>query len=406
MDILKKSFTGKFIAIISVIFGVMIVTICFNVITKISSLTAKKNNNQIVCVKSGKMEDEYNYNSDDLPVTNDYISENIVNDIKEVTFFNMIKWVSPTIIYNEDAYSVTNAIAAKSDFITGYNLELLEGSNFMDGSDSNEMLISDSLAEILGSGESLLGKTIDIEIDRWEEKEEKLYTTYTIIGVYKSPKNLVKVQKGIPEVIVSYNSESREPYMNLLVNSENIEKFKYKLEDYLKNELGDERDFIIWTGNIMQIWNDLEWLDEVVTMIKVFFYILGGVTLVITGFSVFSMVMISVTERNREVGLKRALGCTKIDIIKMFFVESSITILVGIIPGVFIASLFFPTVLDGTLNSLTGGMFDLSEMVTYRLDPLSVLIASGVTLISGAVFGIFPSLSSVNAMPIEAIKDN
>lgn len=395
------------ITIISVALGIMIISICMNINFKLEYLISNKSKNTIINVMSGTQRGSDYITESDAPY-NDAILKNLQIDFPDIIGLTKISWARSTFLYNDELYKTGHAIHTDSTFLKTLNIDLLSGSNFMDESRENEVLISTDVASIIFEDVNPIGEVFLLRNSIWNNEtktEEITFDSYNIIGVYKSSDTVTKMMTGIPDIIFNSLPEEELGYMTMRVDTKSPEVFKSSIKQYLKNELGDDKDVIIWNGSIKNPYDESGWFKEITKMMILFFSILGGVTLVVSSFSVFSMVMISVTERGREIGLKRALGCTKISIIKMFMLESAIFILIGSIPGVFLAYLFFPVVLDSTLPSITGGSLDLSNSVTKNMEFIPIIISVGITMFMGAVVGIFPSITSVSVRPIESIRE-
>jgi putative ABC transport system permease protein len=399
--------TKSAITIISISLGVMIISICINVNFKLAELKTSKNGNQNIVIMSGYEKDGMTNFEGGVPY-NDTILENIASDIKSINAINKIKYAENAFSYNDELYKADSCIAVQSSFLENFSLDLIDGTNFIDGTDSKEAMISDVTAELLFQDSSAIGQFVEYKSEIWDDDDERQinYIPYKIIGVYKTPATFRKKQLGIPDIIYSFDSFEEEPYLVLNVKSNNIEVLRNSINEYLKAELGSDRSFLIWSGNIVQDWNNFEFIDEIVDLIILFFNVFAAVTLVVSSFSVFSMIMISVAERSRDIGLQRALGCTKPEVIKMFVLESLVIVLIGSIPGILLSLVFFPEVLASTLPAITGGDIDFSQSISTNMELIPILISVGVTMLAGSIFGVFPSLTAVSSMPIEAIKEN
>jgi len=103
------------------------------------------------------------------------------------------------------------------------------------------------------------------------------------------------------------------------------------------------------------------------------------------------MMLTTVTERTREIGLRKALGAKKRDIILQFLVESIMLTFVGGILGIFL----------GWFISL--GISRFSAIVT-KVSFLSILLGCGVSTLTGIIFGYYPAKKAADLNPIEALR--
>lgn len=154
----------------------------------------------------------------------------------------------------------------------------------------------------------------------------------------------------------------------------------------------DKDDFTIRTQE-----DALATLGNVTSILRAFLTSIAGIALVVGGIGIMNIMLISVVERTREIGLRKAVGATNRDILEQFLVEAVILTLVGgltgIILGIGIAGAA-ALVLSRTLT--TGWSFSL---------PLSaILLGVGVSTLTGLVFGIYPARQAAKKHPIEALR--
>jgi putative ABC transport system permease protein len=118
---------------------------------------------------------------------------------------------------------------------------------------------------------------------------------------------------------------------------------------------------------------------------------IAAISLLVGGIGIMNIMLVTVTERTREIGLRKALGAKKKVIITQFLIESVILTFVGGIFGVILG-----VVISYLYSSLTGSLFVLS--------PVSILLAFGVSAAIGVIFGWYPSQKAANLQPIEALR--
>jgi putative ABC transport system permease protein len=117
----------------------------------------------------------------------------------------------------------------------------------------------------------------------------------------------------------------------------------------------------------------------------------AGISLVVGGIGIMNIMLVSVTERTREIGIRLAVGARARDVLRQFLIEAVLLSVVG-----------------GLLGILTG--YWLAPMLTKfagfptLISSQSVLLAFSVSAIIGVVFGFFPALKAANLDPIDALR--
>jgi putative ABC transport system permease protein len=120
------------------------------------------------------------------------------------------------------------------------------------------------------------------------------------------------------------------------------------------------------------------------------------------GIGIMNIMLVTVTERTREIGLRRALGAKRRHTIYQFLLESVLLTLIGGLIGVAIGILFGSNVTS--LISTGFGMGAGGSEAKVMIDMSTILIAVGVSSAIGVVFGLFPALKASRLDPVEALR--
>lgn len=138
-------------------------------------------------------------------------------------------------------------------------------------------------------------------------------------------------------------------------------------------------------------------LSSITTILTLFLAAVAAISLVVGGIGIMNIMLVSVTERTKEIGLRKALGATYRDILTQFLLEAVMLTGVGGIIGITIgASLSFG--ISIILTNLVG----LSWGFTFPI--MGALLGLGVSGIIGLVFGIYPARTAARKSPIEALR--
>ncbi len=159
-----------------------------------------------------------------------------------------------------------------------------------------------------------------------------------------------------------------------------------------------ERHSLTTADNDFSILSQQDILQTASTVTGVFTILLGsiaGISLLVGGIGIMNIMLVSVTERTKEIGLRKAIGARKRDIMAQFLTEAAVLSVVGGLIGVTIAFLG---------GHLLGGM----NLGTFKLTPSigldSVMLATVFSLGVGLFFGAYPANRAANLRPIEALR--
>jgi len=119
----------------------------------------------------------------------------------------------------------------------------------------------------------------------------------------------------------------------------------------------------------------------------------AAISLLVGGIGIMNVMVVSVSERMHEIGIRKAIGATNKQILSQFIIEASFLSMIGGVIGIVVA--FFT---DLILRLTT----DLRPVISLKL----VLISSGVSLVVGVLFGSLPALKAARKDPIEALRSN
>ncbi len=138
-------------------------------------------------------------------------------------------------------------------------------------------------------------------------------------------------------------------------------------------------------------------LNNITFILKVFLTTIASISLLVGGIGIMNIMFVSVTERTQEIGLRKALGATNLDILQQFLIESIILTLSGGIIGVALGSFLTYSasiILEKILE--TGWVFIL---------PLeAIILAVSVAIFIGIIFGIYPAKKAASLNPVEALR--
>lgn len=274
-----------------------------------------------------------------------------------------------------------------AEFFPARDIQVVEGRSLYaaDNDGLNRVVLIDTIAreKFFKESENPIGEIINLNDN-----------PYKVVGVYESPlpeqfRNKETGEMLMPRSVISMMFGNREIEQLKVIASdpENISETGRRAAETLTAVKGLE--------NGKYSTNDFEDYErELNTMISLLTLLIGsiaGISLLVGGIGVMNIMLVSVTERTREIGLRKAIGATRRKILLQFLIESiTLTSLGGLI-GIGLAAI---------------GSILVSEFspITATVSPLIVLIGVSFSAIIGIIFGLLPANKASKLSPIEALR--
>ena len=306
-----------------------------------------------------------------------------------------IDYVSPTV---NSSYQVVNGNQNWNTSVYGVTPEYLhirsltvQSGSFITQSDLNSRnrvaVIGTTVATNLFEEANPVGKTIRINNQ-----------PYKVIGVLES-KGQSSVGQDQDDVVIVPLTTAQERLMgityikaiNIQVSSaDKIEQVQSEVETLLRQRHhitnGKEDDF-----NVRNLTSLMETMTQTTTMLTLFLGSIAAISLVVGGIGIMNIMMVSVTERTREIGIRKALGATFQNIMMQFLIES---VVIGVIGGL----LGVACGVGIALAIAESGLFE--TVITAAPIIISFSFSVGI----GLFFGIYPARKAAKLDPIEALR--
>jgi putative ABC transport system permease protein len=300
------------------------------------------------------------------------------------------------VIYGNNDATVTYQ-GTTGDFFPIRNFKVTDGVVFANSdveSFNHVAVIGSSLAATLFGPSEPVGKQIRLQ-----------NLTFTVIGVLEKkglgPLGIDQDNLVLMPISVAQKQLLGIDYYTAITVEGNdaytIEFVKSRMTSLLRQNHNvpdpSKDDFTIRTQE-----DSLALLGNITSVLTLFLTAIASISLVVGGIGIMNIMLVSVIERTKEIGLRKAVGATNGDILQQFLIESVMLTFLGGAVGIFIGSLFVVLVYLGitTFSPETGWTFAL---------PLSaVLLGVGVSTFTGIIFGIYPARQAAKKNPIEALR--
>ena len=301
-------------------------------------------------------------------------------------------------------YGDTNLNATVSgvtpEYLALYELELAQG-EFIDADNvdrrSKVVVLGDTIAEELFGDFDPVGQTIKVVggsghrvsldvIGVLESQGDSMMNNVddsVFVPISTAQTKLFNARNAVGALTVSR--------INIMARSEELVDIT---EEQIESTLREEHDLLAEEDVDFMILNQADLLETVTSVtdtLTVFLGAIAGISLLVGGIGIMNIMLVSVTERTREIGLRKAVGARKGDILLQFLMEAVILSFLG---GLFGIGLGIGL---AALVSLTG---IFSPVVTGG----SVTLAVGFSLVIGLFFGIYPANQAAKMNPIEALR--
>lgn len=294
-----------------------------------------------------------------------------------------------TMVHNEEQSEMT-IHGVDEDYFDAKGIEMLEGRplNARDSDGMNRVAVIDSVTRnhFFTDGESVIGEIVDVGDN-----------PYKVIGVYKSTipeewlmyDDFASGEMLMPRGLVSMMFGNQEiTRISAVADSPDTVSETGQLVAGTLTEIKELEDGMYMTNDFSEYEADLE---QYYTTITLFIGSIAGISLLVGGIGVMNIMLVSVTERTREIGLRKALGATRGRILLQFLIESATLTALGGLIGIGFAAI---------ATAVASGLLEFPVIIS----PIIVLIAVTFSAFIGIIFGILPANKASKLSPIDALR--
>ena len=276
---------------------------------------------------------------------------------------------------------------------------MTSGRNFLpfEYTSNERVIILDSMsARKLFTDEKLsLGQTVEITKDR-----KKAGHSYKIVGVYKSPYETLDSLFGDGDnypilfrmpykaYSIAFNDDS-DVFSSLIIEAKNA--------DTITDSMREAKNILEFNKNVKDLYltqtvsSDIESFDKILSTLSLFVTMAASISLLVGGIGVMNIMLVTVVERTKEIGIRKALGAKNRDILKQFLFESIILTVFGGLVGMGVGVLF---------GFLAGAVMGIKPIFSLT----SIIVSLSISVIVGVIFGVSPARRAAKLNPIDALR--
>lgn len=382
----KRNKTRTFLSLLGVIIGVaavIIITSMGSVSTKQIKDTFGSSGLDFVSVNSGFMRRK----RDAVTITFDEsFRENLfekIENIKKIWYKNSL---SATISF-ESTSSTVSCNAVEAGYLETYGLQLEQGRyiNVTDDYEGNQKIILGStVAAALFPDGSGIGKHVIVTAN-------KISFNFQVVGILKEQNSGMEFSTNAAYIPRGFFSKKIKPnpaaetIMVQAVSAEKASGLAETIETYCQELSGTS-----YSVNVTSMQTMIDQMNSITKTMSLMLSAIAAISLLVGGIGIMNIMIVTVTERRQEIGIRKALGATPADIRRQFLVESASITLIGGFLGI----------LSGIAISLA---IEYVKNTGFSISPRACIISFVFSVATGIFFGLNPAARAAKLDPVVAL---
>ena len=300
---------------------------------------------------------------------------------------------SGTLKIGTTSYRWSNISGVDENYSAMKNYQIAQGRGlqYMDMKDNKQVCVIGDYLNRVAFGGNGLGQTLKIGANK-----------FRIVGVLNAKVNNTSMQQGsdddciyLPYTIAMRlsNTAMASSYIAIMSDESKANEAKAVVEAYLTDLFKSDSAFYVYSAS--------EWLEEMNNMINMVIVVLTGIasiSLLVGGIGIMNIMLVSVTERTREIGIRKALGAKERVILSQFVVEAATTSALGGVLGIVLG--YIVSMAANHVLPMISSDIDVTVSPSFN----SIAVAFGISVFIGVLFGYLPAKRAARLNPIEALR--
>jgi len=378
------------LAILGVVIGVTAVTVLISLSqglkNNVSSMIQGLGTNVLTAIGGNLDTKDINNSNPAQLISTDILNQKDMETIQKVPG---VKEVAPMSLVDSNLKKDTKISKAMIVGVTPNfleivkNLKIEQGKMFDNRAKSKVVILSyDVRQSLFGTDEALEKK---VKINGQE---------FLVLGIFAKPKTQNIFDSDFTNIaIIPFDTakeinKDKDKIFRIIIkahDSANVYMVKNKIREALLKNHKDENFTVLTQDDILNVFNGF--LGLATALVSA----IAAISLIVGGIGIMNVMLVTVTERTKEIGLRKSVGATSLAIAIQFLVESIIITLLGGIIGLVLAFL---------INTVIAAATPLKPVILFS----TVLMAVGISLLVGVIFGLWPALNAAKKDPIEALR--
>jgi len=365
------------------------------------NLIGSGNNTVTVSLKEGESDYEIGYEGKPKgfsPVTKDQVSQ--IQELDSVSSVSLYcaRNYADGVYYNSTALEGGKVMGIDASYLQTCGYCIREGRAFVTSDYTNYrkvVLLDASAANSLFAGEDPVGKTIEIQGQPFSVVGviEKTNLVEPVINSMSDYQTYHQAESGmvcmpLASWPITYSYDEPENAVVRAVSTEMMSKAGKQTADILNGSTAADATIKYQAEDVLETARNLQSLSESTNSQLLW---IASISLLVGGIGVMNIMLVSVTERTREIGLKKALGARKRRIMVQFLTESAVLTSIGGVLGVIVG-----IILSQVISRVSS--------VPVAISVPAIVFSVAFSMAIGIIFGLLPSMKAANLNPIDALR--